>query len=86
MSINWTTRDLAKCLKTDVVSPRHLRVGDVVVDDYGVWQVAKIAPYGRGRHRGLEFSDADDNGLRVSLAMKGYRFTIIARAALRSEP
>jgi hypothetical protein len=42
VSHNWTKGDLAAALKTMVVAARDLLPSDVIIDDYGPWQVAKV--------------------------------------------
>lgn len=59
MSHNWTKGDLAAALKTVVVAAWDLLPGDVIVDDYGPWQVTKVVPLLDGQ---VEVLDAEGNG------------------------
>lgn len=58
--MNWQLRDLVGRLKKQHVMNRQLMVGDIVVSDFGCWQVAKILPEPGGF---LTILDEDDNGI-----------------------
>lgn len=60
MSMNWQLRDLVLRLKKQHVMNRQLMVGDIVVSDFGCWQVAKILPEPNGF---LTILDEDGNGI-----------------------
>lgn len=59
MSINWNTRDLAQRLRKQHVAASQIMVGDVVVSDYGIWQVAKVDKEPNGF---FSILDENDNG------------------------
>jgi hypothetical protein len=60
MSMNWQLKDLVGRLKKQHVMARQIVVGDVVVSDFGCWQVAKIEQEAGGL---LSILDDSDNGL-----------------------
>jgi hypothetical protein len=59
MSINWSPKYFLQMLKHQVVSTEDLKIGDVVDDDYGYFQVASIEKQPDGTVMVL---DEDRNG------------------------
>lgn len=82
MSINWQIRDLASVLRTTVILAKELRIGDVVVEDHGVWQVAKIGRL-KSSPPSQNILDIDDNGGPIP---DDHLVRIVARDALRNQP
>ena len=58
MSVNWSKRDLVSKLKIQTVRAEDVLLGDILVEDYGPWQVAEIQ-YGKDT---VKFWDEDKNG------------------------
>lgn len=79
MSHNWTAGDLASALRTETVSARDLRRGDIIVPpDYGPWQVAHVRRLPEGR---VDIRDEDDNGIDCP---GDAEIRIVIRLALRA--
>ena len=77
MSINWSIRDLARQLVTEQINVVDVRVGDIVIADYGVYQVTRIA---YDKNKRVHFYDEDENG---TSPLAGAKLTIVARAAVK---
>lgn len=77
MSINWSIRDLARQLLTEQINVPDVRVGDIVIADYGVYQVTRIA---YDKNKRVHFYDEDENG---TSPLAGEKLTIVARAAVK---
>lgn len=80
MSHNWSKFDFAAALATTTVAARDLLPGDVVVDDYGPWQVDTVTSLPDGR---VEVIDEDANG---GARPPDAKVRIVTRGALRVAP
>jgi len=80
MSINWSIRDLARQLVTEQIHVPDVRVGDIVIADYGVYQVTRIA---YDKNKRVHFYDEDENG---TSPLADEKLTIVARAAVKPMP
>jgi len=80
MTINHTrSTDLAGLLNQVSIKTKDLKIGDVVVDDFNVWQVAtKELDESTGNYIIL---DADENGGQSG---PDYEYNIIDRSSLRN--
>jgi len=80
MSINWSIRDLARQLVTEQIHVPDVSVGDIVIADYGVYQVVHIV---YDKNKRVHFYDEDENG---TSPLAGEKLTIVVRAAVKPMP